>query len=104
MVLYLEKVKTLSGVFKKFSVKQVPRSENRKADALSKIASTSFAHLNKQDLVEEHCKKSINVAKVLVVVEEEGDTWMTPIYKYLTEETLPTKKEKARSIRRKSGR
>nr|GEU68650.1 hypothetical protein [Tanacetum cinerariifolium] len=34
--------------------------------------------------------------EVLVVVEEEGDTLMTPIYKYLTEETLPTEKEKAR--------
>ncbi|GJR61463.1 reverse transcriptase domain-containing protein [Tanacetum coccineum] len=102
MVLYLEKVKTLSGGFKKFSIKQVPRSENKKADALSKIASTSFAHLNKQDLVEEHCEKSINVAKVLVVVEEEGDTWMTPIYRYLTEETLPAKKEKVRAIQHKS--
>ncbi|GJW24446.1 reverse transcriptase domain-containing protein [Tanacetum coccineum] len=103
MVLYLEKVKTLSGDFKKFSIKQVPRSENKKADALSKIASTSFAHLNKHVIVEELSEKSINVAEVLTVVEEEGDTWMTPIYKYLTEETLPTEKEKARAIRRKSG-
>nr|GFB97896.1 reverse transcriptase domain-containing protein [Tanacetum cinerariifolium] len=28
-----------------FSIKQIPRSENKKADALSKIASTRFAHL-----------------------------------------------------------
>ncbi|GJV73945.1 reverse transcriptase domain-containing protein [Tanacetum coccineum] len=45
MIRYLEKVKTLTGSFKAFSIKQVPRSENKKADALSKIASTSFAHL-----------------------------------------------------------
>ncbi|GJU68978.1 reverse transcriptase domain-containing protein [Tanacetum coccineum] len=45
MVQYLEKVKTLTSKFKEFSIKQVPRSENKKADALSKIASTSFAHL-----------------------------------------------------------
>nr|GEU38463.1 reverse transcriptase domain-containing protein [Tanacetum cinerariifolium] len=38
--------------------------------------------------------------EVLAVVEEEGDTWMTPIYEYLTEETLLAKKEKARAIRR----
>ncbi|GJV62791.1 reverse transcriptase domain-containing protein [Tanacetum coccineum] len=104
MVLYLDEVKTLSGGFKKCSIKQVPRSENKKGDGLSKIASTSFAHLNKQALVEELSKKSINIAEVLTVVEEEGDTWMTPIYKYLTEETLPAEKEKARAIRRKSGR
>ncbi|GJW87023.1 reverse transcriptase domain-containing protein [Tanacetum coccineum] len=64
---------------------QVPKSENKKADALSKIASTSFAHLTKQVLVDELSEKSINVAEVLTVVEEEGDTWMTPIYNYLTE-------------------
>ncbi|GJX37283.1 reverse transcriptase domain-containing protein [Tanacetum coccineum] len=43
-----------------FSIKQVPRSENKKDDALSKIASTSFAHLSKQVLVEELKEKSIN--------------------------------------------
>ncbi|GJX00091.1 reverse transcriptase domain-containing protein [Tanacetum coccineum] len=74
MIQYLEKVKVLSSTFKKFSIEQVPRSENKKADAL-----------------------------MLVVVEEEGDTWMTPIYNYLTEETLLEEKEKARAVRRKSG-
>ncbi|GJZ57810.1 reverse transcriptase domain-containing protein [Tanacetum coccineum] len=42
-----------------------------------------------------------DIAEVLAVVEEEGDTWMTPIYEYLTEETLPAEKEKARAVRRK---
>ncbi|GKC40748.1 reverse transcriptase domain-containing protein [Tanacetum coccineum] len=83
---------------------QVPRSENKKADALRKMASTSFAHLTKQVRVEELNEKSINEAKVLAVVDEEGDTWTTPIYNYLTEETLPAEKEEARAIRCKSGR
>ncbi|GJX42386.1 reverse transcriptase domain-containing protein [Tanacetum coccineum] len=48
MVQYLNKVKTLAKSFKEFSIKQIPRSENKKVDALSKIASTSFAHLNNQ--------------------------------------------------------
>ncbi|GKD24098.1 reverse transcriptase domain-containing protein, partial [Tanacetum coccineum] len=103
MIQYLEKVKTLSSSFKKFSIKQVPRSENKKVNALSKIASTSFGHLTKKVLVEELKEKSINESEVLEVVEEEGDTWMTLIYNYLTGETLPAKKEKARGVRRKSG-
>ncbi|GKC32406.1 reverse transcriptase domain-containing protein [Tanacetum coccineum] len=102
MIQNLEKVKTLAKNFKKFSIKQVPRSENKKADALSKIMSTNFAHLTKQVLVEELKENSINEAEVLAVVEEEGDTWMTPIYNYLTKETLPTEKDKARAVRRKS--
>ncbi|GJU46091.1 reverse transcriptase domain-containing protein [Tanacetum coccineum] len=32
MIHYLEKVKTLASSFKKFSIKRVPRSENKKAD------------------------------------------------------------------------
>ncbi|GJX49470.1 reverse transcriptase domain-containing protein [Tanacetum coccineum] len=104
MVRYLEKVKTLTSSFKAFSIKQVPRSENKKADALSKIASTSFAHLSKQVLVEELKEKSISVVEVLAVVEEEGDTWMTPIFKYLMDGTLPVEVKKARAVKRKSWR
>ncbi|GKB38268.1 reverse transcriptase domain-containing protein [Tanacetum coccineum] len=60
MIRYLEKVRTLANVFRMFSIKQVPISENKKAYALSKIASTSFAHLSKQVLVEELNERSIN--------------------------------------------
>ncbi|GJR44908.1 reverse transcriptase domain-containing protein [Tanacetum coccineum] len=73
-------------------------------DALSKIASTSFAHLNKQVLVEELKEKSINEKEILDVVQEEGNTWMTPIREYLTKEILPEDKKKARAVRRKAVR
>ncbi|GJU49196.1 reverse transcriptase domain-containing protein [Tanacetum coccineum] len=102
MVQYLKKVKTLASNFKEFSIKQVPRSENKKADALSKIASTSFAHLSKQVLVEELKEKSIHEKEVLAIVEEEEQTWMTPIYEYLTKEILPKDKKKARVVCRKA--
>ncbi|GKD37271.1 reverse transcriptase domain-containing protein [Tanacetum coccineum] len=104
MIKYLEKVKALTSNFRAFSIKQVPRSKNKKADALSKMASTSFAHLSKQVLVEELKEKSVNEREVLTVVEEEGDTWMTPIHEYLTDETLPAERKKARAIKRKSQR
>nr|GEV27808.1 reverse transcriptase domain-containing protein [Tanacetum cinerariifolium] len=41
--------------------------------------------------------------KILAVVEEEGHTWMIPIYEYLTKEILLEEKWKARVIRRKAG-
>ncbi|GJW09128.1 reverse transcriptase domain-containing protein [Tanacetum coccineum] len=104
MVQYLNKVKTLAKSFKEFSIKQIPRSENKKADALSKIASTSFAHLNKQVLVEELKEKSINEKEILDIVEEEGSTWMTPICEYLAKEILPEDKKKAKAVRRKAAR
>nr|GEV46116.1 reverse transcriptase domain-containing protein [Tanacetum cinerariifolium] len=86
----IEKVRTLTSSFKAFLIHQVPRSKNKKANELSKIASTSFGHLSKQVLVEELKEKSISETEVLAVVEEEGDNWMTPIFKYLAENTLPT--------------
>ncbi|GJS57932.1 reverse transcriptase domain-containing protein [Tanacetum coccineum] len=63
-----------------------------------------FAHLTKQVLVEVLKEKSVNEAEVLTVMEEEGNTWMTPIYEYLTEETFPVEKKKARAVRLKSRR
>nr|GEV68624.1 hypothetical protein [Tanacetum cinerariifolium] len=100
MIRYLEKVRTLTSGFKAFSIRQVPRSENKKVDALSKIASTSFAHPSKQVLVEELKEKSISNVEIPAVVEKERDTWMTPIFKYLMEETLPADVKKARAVRR----
>ncbi|GJS62226.1 reverse transcriptase domain-containing protein [Tanacetum coccineum] len=102
MVQYLKKVKTLTSNFKEFSIKQVLRSENKKADALCKIASTSFAHLSKQVLVEELKEKSIHEREVCAIVEEEEQTWMTPIHEYLTKEILPEDKKKVKVVRRKA--
>ncbi|GJZ42312.1 reverse transcriptase domain-containing protein [Tanacetum coccineum] len=96
------KIKALINGFKKFSIKQVPRSENKKAYALSKIASTSFTHLTKQVLVEVLKEKSIDEKEIFAVVEEEGHTWMTPLLEYLTDDTLPAKTKRARAIKIKS--
>ncbi|GJS37618.1 reverse transcriptase domain-containing protein, partial [Tanacetum coccineum] len=62
-------------------------------------AEQDFAHLSKQVLVEELKEKSVNESELLAVVEEEGDSWMTPIHKYLTDETLPEERKKARAIK-----
>ncbi|GJY87666.1 putative ribonuclease H-like domain-containing protein [Tanacetum coccineum] len=53
---------------------QVPRGDNKKADALSKIASTSFAHLSKQVLVEILKNKSISEMEISTVIEEQDPT------------------------------
>ncbi|GJV66914.1 reverse transcriptase domain-containing protein [Tanacetum coccineum] len=74
MIKYLEKAKSMVSGFANFSISQVPRSKNKKADALSKIASTSFAHLSKQVLVEVLKEKSIQEKEVMTVVEEDGPT------------------------------
>ncbi|GJX84714.1 hypothetical protein Tco_0335488 [Tanacetum coccineum] len=94
----------LTQSFKGFLIKQGPRGENKKADALSKITSTSFAYLSKEVLMEELREKQINEKEMLAIVEEEGCTWMTLVYEYLTKEILPEDKKEARVICRKAGR
>ncbi|GJY22650.1 reverse transcriptase domain-containing protein [Tanacetum coccineum] len=42
--------------------------------------------------------------EILTIVEEEGNTWMTPICEYLTKEILPADKKKAKVIRHKAVR
>ncbi|GJZ68577.1 reverse transcriptase domain-containing protein [Tanacetum coccineum] len=90
--------KSLISGFAKFFISQVPRSKNKKADALSKIASTSFAHLSKQVLVEILKEKCIQEKEVEAIVEEEGPTWMTLIIEYLKDGTLPGDRNEASKL------
>jgi ribonuclease HI len=49
----LEKTKELMKQFNTCEVVYVPRSQNKKADALSKLASVGFSHLAKEVRVQE---------------------------------------------------
>nr|GEV72133.1 reverse transcriptase domain-containing protein [Tanacetum cinerariifolium] len=102
MIKYLEITKALVSGFKTFSISQVPRSRNKKADALSKITSTSFAHLSKQVLVEVLETKSITGKEVTAVIEEEDSTWMTELVNYLKEGILLGDEKEARELRLKA--
>nr|GEV14172.1 reverse transcriptase domain-containing protein [Tanacetum cinerariifolium] len=102
MAKYREKAKSLISGFANFSISQVLRSKNKKADALRKIASTSFVHLSKHVLVEVLKEKSIQEEEVATIVEEEGPTWLTPIMEYLKDGTLPGDKKEASKLRIKA--
>nr|GEU47444.1 reverse transcriptase domain-containing protein [Tanacetum cinerariifolium] len=102
MIKYLVIVKGLVSGFTTFTISQVSRSKNKKADGLSKIVSTSFAHLSKQVLVEVLENKSIKEKEVATVIEEDGPTWMTHLVDYLKEGTLPGDEKEARKLRLKA--
>ncbi|GJZ82850.1 reverse transcriptase domain-containing protein [Tanacetum coccineum] len=112
MIQYLDKTRSLIQGFDRFTIRQVPRGDNKKAnalnspldkiiaDALSKITSTSFAHLSKQVLVEILKNKSIAEMAISTVIEEQDPTWMTPIVEFISKGMLPHKQKDARRIRR----
>ncbi|GJT75381.1 reverse transcriptase domain-containing protein [Tanacetum coccineum] len=61
----------LQGHFNNFTITQIPRSKNKRADALSKLASSSFAYLTKSVLVEVVPCRSIEF-KAIHTIEEVG--------------------------------
>ncbi|GJR76607.1 reverse transcriptase domain-containing protein [Tanacetum coccineum] len=85
---YLSKAKEYISSFKSFSIENIPRNMNQKADVLSKLASVAFNHLTKEGLVEVLSKRSTECQEVNTVVEEEEDNWMTPIIRCLEEGPL----------------
>ncbi|XP_071712943.1 uncharacterized protein [Rutidosis leptorrhynchoides] len=96
--LYFSKVKELMESFRSFTIKHVRRSQNKKADALSKLASITFAHLAKEVLVEVLEKRSIEAQEVQDLVTEEENTWMKPIREYLEHGILLEDNKEARKI------
>ncbi|GKD66192.1 reverse transcriptase domain-containing protein [Tanacetum coccineum] len=96
---YLQKVKTALRGFEEYTVEHVRRNQNKKADALSKLASMTFEHLTKEVLVEVLTKRSIEEKEVLKVDMQERKSWMDPIHEYLLSGLLPEDTKEARKIR-----
>ncbi|XP_071926285.1 uncharacterized protein [Coffea arabica] len=93
---YVAKVRELETQFKLFTLKQVPRSQNKRADALSKLASTSVGTLNKEVLVEivrSRAYDQVDAAVIQVI-----SSWMDPIVRYLANGELPPNRVEARRV------
>ena len=86
---YQAKCKELGNTFKECTIKQVPCSQNKKVDALSKLASLTFAHLTTKVLMEVLKSPSIDELEVQDVITESGPNWMTPLINFLKEGRLP---------------
>ncbi|XP_071728862.1 uncharacterized protein [Rutidosis leptorrhynchoides] len=86
---YLQLLRESTERFEHFELSQVPRSQNKKADALSKLAALTFSHFQKQVWVEELPIKSIDNDLMVASVEEEQPNWMEPILQYIRNDTLP---------------
>ncbi|XP_071704639.1 uncharacterized protein [Rutidosis leptorrhynchoides] len=96
---YLNLVEEMAKKFDSFSITQVPRSMNKKADALSKLASLTFSHFAKDVWIEVVEQKSTDVVAAPV---EEVNAWMNLIINYLKDGTLPVDSVAARKIRMKA--
>nr|GEV96920.1 reverse transcriptase domain-containing protein [Tanacetum cinerariifolium] len=101
IIRYLATAKECIARFKGFTIKNIPRNLNQKADILSKLATHAFDHLTKEVMVKVLSKRSTNQKKVNAVVEEESDNYMTPIIRCLAEGVWLKDKDERRSVRMK---
>ncbi|GJY08323.1 reverse transcriptase domain-containing protein [Tanacetum coccineum] len=71
---YLQKTKETLRRFRSYTIDHVRRNQNKKADALSKLALMTFEHLTKEVLVEVLMKTSIEEKEVLRVETKEEES------------------------------
>ncbi|XP_071918830.1 uncharacterized protein [Coffea arabica] len=93
---YLAKVREARALFDIFEIERVPKSQNKRTDALSKLASSSFAHLSQEVLLEVIKQKSIDQLQVLAI--DSPTSWMTPLVDFLNLGDLPMNKTEARRL------
>nr|XP_027089516.1 uncharacterized protein LOC113710608 [Coffea arabica] len=89
-------------VMHRYLSKRIPRSQNRRADALSRLASTSFSDLNKTVLVEVLAEPGYEGEEVYPIYP--GDTWMGPLVRFLSRGELPEDRAESRKLQRKAAR
>ena len=87
MVDYLDEVKAISTKIKDFKIRQIPREENKKANALTNLASTFDFISDKSVPLEFLQNLSIEITKFVCQIEA-GPTWMDDIIAYLWDVTL----------------
>ncbi|XP_022040750.1 protein NYNRIN-like [Helianthus annuus] len=101
MALYLEQARMLISQFQTFKVNHINRSENKHADALSKLVATSFKHLAKEVRIEVLSNPSVPLKQVNII-EIGNPSCMSPIILYLQHGKLPEEKAEARKIQNKA--
>ncbi|GKB60550.1 reverse transcriptase domain-containing protein [Tanacetum coccineum] len=99
---YIQIAKELLKSFRRSEVQYIRRNQNKKADALSKLASLTLKNLTKRVLVKKLVNKLIYEKQVVETAIEEENSWMSLIIEYLINGILSADKQLARRVRVKA--
>ncbi|KAK0580108.1 hypothetical protein LWI29_036450 [Acer saccharum] len=102
MSAYLNKVKQLQSTFDEFSIEQIPRSENTRADALASLGSTTTNNSKSVPIIH-LMSPSIQESETVAPVDN-GRSWIEPIFNYLQADILPGDRAEARRIKAKAAK
>ncbi|XP_077246144.1 uncharacterized protein LOC143886030 [Tasmannia lanceolata] len=103
MIKYVAKVLQLVSKFESFEVIRVPRTENAKADVLSKLAASGYTTLGSIRM--EFLPRSSIESKAAETMQVENEPcWMDEIISYLRDGKLPEDKKEARKVTQRAAR
>ncbi|XP_021749911.1 uncharacterized protein LOC110715632 [Chenopodium quinoa] len=103
MTTYLAKLTSVTSGLEYFEIKLVPRAMNTQADALAKLASSSFNDLERTVMVEVLKERSIDEQPPKdVCCTTAGREWYDDILAYKVHNVLPVDKTEARKVRKDS--
>ncbi|XP_021723328.1 uncharacterized protein LOC110690721 [Chenopodium quinoa] len=102
MVKYLEKMKQLAAQLQYFEIKLVLRLKNAQADALARLASSSFNDLERTIMVEVLKQRSIDEMSAKVSCIDVGNQWYDKILAYLIHGAGPADKGELKRLRKDS--
>ncbi|XP_038971180.1 uncharacterized protein LOC120104330 [Phoenix dactylifera] len=100
---YLQKVRNLTSTLSSFNIQHISRSENLRADQLSKLATSRMSELSKATMLEYLQTSSTEEPEPILCIETEP-SWMDELISYLQDEALPDDELEARRIRRLDSR
>ncbi|KAK1424744.1 hypothetical protein QVD17_20082 [Tagetes erecta] len=95
---YLNICRELITQFAAFTMIHVPRSKNKKADALSKLASC----FDKPEIQVKEVGKPATSHFEVLETDQQQTTWMSPIIEYLERGTLPEGEAQASKLKNKA--
>ena len=87
MAKYHQKIKDLVAPFKYFEIFHIPRAENSRADALSRLATSDYGTLSRTFMKSLERPSVDKVEEVLHLTAE--PSWMDLIAQYLTDGSTP---------------
>ncbi|GFY91031.1 hypothetical protein Acr_07g0012270 [Actinidia rufa] len=99
MIAYLGEVKAVSAKIKEFKIHQIPREDNKKADALANLASTFEFISDKCIPLEFLTNPSIGVANQILQTEENSTQAIQEVFFKTTLEMSPTRRGRVCSTR-----
>ena len=104
MILYLKRVRDLMKKFVLVQVRHISRTENSRADALAKLATSSQEDLSRSTLVEYLAEPSIDLCDLEVTPIGSEPSWMDHIWNYIIDGRLLDDPKEAFKIRTRSAR